>query len=265
MIQNRDEIFDKLGSKSKELLLGLEKETELEIRFKELSADSYVISTYRFFPPGEAIISLRNDWEDCDVAHELMHMKMELVERFCVLAWRRTVEREERIERAFARIRTYVDDEVVHARLVQEGYELDGEVFRPQLFDDIYTKTVNRFKKLRSRSDDNMGHLDDIGFGELCRSSFFVQAQLILESYGKDLIWDRRKRIERFVSEFRTQRRPEAERADQVLVFFQEHDVQSVDGHSEILAKWAALEGLDKFVGVSSYQKDASGFLLPFP
>lgn len=265
MIQNRDEVVDKLGSKSEELLLGLEEETELKIRFKELGADSYVISTYRFISPGEAIISLRNDWEDCDVAHELMHMKMELIEGFSVLAWRRTVGREERIERAFARIRNYVDDEVVHARLVQEGYDLDGEVLRPQLFDDIYTKTVNRLKKLRPRSDDNMGHLDDIRFGELCRSSFFVQAQLILQSYGKDFIWERRKRIERFVAEFRTQRRPEAEKANKVLAFFQEHDVQSVDGHSEILGKWAALEDLDKFVGVSSYQKDASGFLLPFP
>lgn len=265
MIENREEIFGKLGSKSKELLLGVEEETELEIRFKELSADSYVIATYRFIPQDKAIISLRNDWEDCDVAHELMHMKIELIERFCVLAWRRTAEREKRIERAFGRIRSYVDDEVVHARLVQEGYKLDGEVFRPQLFDDIYTRTVSKLKKMRPRSDDNMGHLDDIGFGELCRSSFFVQAQLILESYDEDLIWDRRKRIERFVSEFRAQRGPEAERADKVLVFFQEHDVQSVDGHSGILAKWAALEDLDKFVGVSSYQKDTSGFLLPFP
>lgn len=182
---DRNTILDRLRPHVKDLFISLEKETKLEIEVESLSAN--VVAQYSFTPPNRPIILLRGDWEDVDVAHELVHMKLELIEGYSVLAWRRNIEKSRSTERASARIRGYVDDEVVHRRLVKYGYELDGEVLKSQLFDDVYTNVPNNLKKLPAPLDDGMAHLDEIGYGDLCRSSFLVQAQLILEYYSEKL------------------------------------------------------------------------------
>ena len=71
------------------------------------------------------------------------------------------------IKEAVELVKSYVDDEVVHARLVDDGYELDGEVLRSQLFDDIYTNVPKYLEEFRPRSDDGMAHLDAISYGDL--------------------------------------------------------------------------------------------------
>lgn len=263
---NRANVINRLRPRVKNLLSVVEGITGLQVIFESLPSGSYVAAQYRFVTiHNTATVFLGDRSEDFDVAHELTHMKLELVEGYHVLAWRQNIVRASPIETAFGRVRAYVDDEVVHARLVDDGYELDGEVLRPQLFDDVYTNVPRYLEELRPRSDDGMAHLDDIGYGDLCRSSFLVQAELILESYGQDLNYDRLERVKHFIEAFRTHRGREADKADEILALFKRHDVQSVEGHKQILLQWAKIERLDQFVGVSAYHRQGERFILPWP
>jgi len=136
---NRSDVIGNLDSRVVPILDEVEAATDLQVQFQNLTG-TYVVAQYRFDPHSNTpTVFLRSDWVDVDVAHELMHMKLELVEGFAVLAWRSDVSRTNAIEAAFGRVRGYVDDEVVHSRLVQEGFTLDGEVLKSQIFDDIYT------------------------------------------------------------------------------------------------------------------------------
>jgi hypothetical protein len=110
-----------------------------------------------------------------------------------------------------------------------------------------------------------MARLDDIGYGDLCRSSFLVQAELLLVTYGAGLPHDRLKRVTRFIEAFRTHRSNEANKADKVLALFRNNDVLSISGHKEILWEWAKMEQLDRFVGPSSYRRENARFILPWP
>jgi hypothetical protein len=119
---NRQGVINRLSRQNSEFLKQLETDTGLVVQFEPLNPGCEVIAQYRFNPPDGSVISLRQDYEDFDIAHELIHMQLELVEGYYVLAWRQHVKPEYSIERAFARVRVYVDDEVVHARLVKKGY-----------------------------------------------------------------------------------------------------------------------------------------------
>jgi hypothetical protein len=263
---NRDNIMSRLRPSVKNLLSKVEENTGLQVRFESLPSGSYVAAEYRFDPiRNTATVFLGDRWEDVDVAHELTHMELELVEGYHVLAWRRNVVSTSRVEIAFGRVRTYVDDEVVHARLVGDGYELEGEVLRPQLFDDVYTNVPRYLEEFRPRPEDGMAHLDSVGYGDLCRSSFLVQAELILESYGQDLSDDRLERVKHFIETFRAHRGQETAKADEILGLFKRYDVQSVEGHKQILLQWAGMEHLDQFVGISAYRCQAGRFILPWP
>jgi hypothetical protein len=261
----RSDILATLRPQIRDLLLDVETITGLEVQFEPLQ-DSHVIAQYTFDPQTNTpTVSLGSKWEDVDVAHELMHMRLELVEGYYVLAWRHGVARLRETEAAFSWVRKYVDDEVVHARLAEQGYQVDGEVLKPQLFDDIYTRVPRYLRKRRPYQDDGMAHLDRYGYGDLCRSAFLVGAELVLQSYGGSLPSDRLKRVKRFIKEFRIYRGEEAKKADKILALFRQNDVQSVDGHKEILREWAGLEGLDQFVGISAYRSESGGFILPCP
>jgi hypothetical protein len=206
---NRSDVIDNLDSRVVTILDEVESATDLQVQFQTL-ARSYVVAQYRFDPHSNtATVFLQSDYEyeHVDIAHELMHMKLELVEGFAVLAWRSDVPQTDAIEAAVRRVRAYVDDEVVHSRLVQAGFTLDGEVLKSQIFDDIYTKVPRYLQNLRPRPDDGMAHLDGFGYGELCRSSFLVQAELICKNYGSALSDAHRKKVQRFVSAFRTNTR----------------------------------------------------------
>jgi len=263
---NRDNVIGRLRPSVKNLLSAIEGNTGLQVRFESLPRRSYVVAEYRFDPiHNTATVFLGDGGEDVDVAHELTHMKLELVEGYHVLAWRRNVVVTSRVETAFGRVRAYVDDEVVHARLVEDGYELEGEVLRHQLFDDVYTNVPRYLEQYHPRSEDGMTHLDSAGYGDLCRSSFLVQAELILESYGQDLSRDRLERVKHFIETFRAHRDQEAVKADEILGFFKRYDVQSVEGHKQILLQWAEMEHLDRFVGISAYRFQGGAFILPWP
>ncbi|MDP8211662.1 MAG: hypothetical protein P9X22_00020 [Candidatus Zapsychrus exili] len=260
---DKDIILLRLRDCIKNFLVDIEKQTRLSIEFESL--DSCVVAEYKFIPSSTAIIRLRDGWEDVDLAHELTHMKLELVDKFSILAWRSGVSQSEAIERAFGRIRTYVDDVVVYARLASENYIIDGEVFKANLFDDLYTKVPRYLKQLRLKSNDGMAHLDDIGYGDLCRSSFLVHAELLLKFYSVELSDEHRKKAKRFIEAFRLYLSPEAEKADKILDLFKENDVQTIDGHKTILNEWMKMEKLDKFVGISCYECCNTGFVLPYP
>jgi len=262
---NRSDVIGKLGCRVSTMLNEVEKACGLQVQFQTL-AGSCGVAQYRYDPHAStATVLLRSDWEDVDVAHELMHMKLELVEGFAVLAWRSGVSQTAAVESAVARVRAYVDDEVVHSRLAQQGFVVDGEVLKSQLFDDIYTKVPRYLAKLRPRQQDGMAHLDGVGYGELCRSSFLVQAELIRSNYSAILSDSHRKKVQRFVDAFRTHRSVEVTKADLVLDLFRTNDVTTVAGHRQVLESWAQLEGLDSFVGASTYTKQGNGYILPWP
>ncbi len=262
---NRSNVIDRLDNRVSVLLNQVENACDLKVQFQVLSV-SFVAAGYKYDPhTTTATILLRSDWQDVDVAHEITHMKLELVEGFSVLAWRRGVAHTIAVEAAFGRIRTYVDDEVVHLHLVQQSFVLDGEVLKSQIFDDIYTKVPKYLRKLRQRQDDGMAHLDRFGYGELCRSCFLVQAELVRTNYSDVISDSNRKKLRRFIDDFRIYRTVEAAKADKVLELFRVNDVSTVVGHKQILESWTQMEGLDSFVGLSTYIKGESGYRLPWP
>lgn len=262
---NRSDVLGKLGCRVSTMLNEVEKACGLQVQFQALPG-SCVVAQYMYEPhTNTATVLLRSDWEDVDVAHELMHMKLELVDGFAVLAWRSGVSHTPAVESAFARVRSYVDDEVVHSRLAQRGFVVDGEVLKSQLFDDVYTKVPRYLAKLHPRQEDGMAHLDGVGYGELCRSSLLVQAELVRSNYSTVLSDSHRKKVRRFIETFRTHRSVEAGKADQVLDLFRTNDVTTVAGQKQVLESWAKLEKLDSFVGASTYAKHGNRCILPWP
>lgn len=262
---NRSKIIDKLGCCVSTILSEVEKACGLQVQFQALSK-SPVVAQYSYDPcTSTATIFLRSDWEDVDVAHELMHMKMELVKGFIVLAWRRRIDHTPAIESAFGRIRNYADDEVVHSWLAKQGLVVDKEVLKSQLFEDIYTNVPRYLAKMLPREQDGMAHLDKDGYGELCRCSFLIQAELVRSNYNSVLSDSHRQKLNQFINVFRAHRSVEAAKADQVLVFFRANDITTVEGHRHILDSWAQLENLNRFVGLSAYTKNGNGYILPWP
>jgi len=258
-------ILSRLRGQVKDFLSTLEEGTGLEIQFEALPQSNEFASEYRFTVPDEPRIGLRDHWEDVDVAHELMHMKLELVEGYSVLAWHRNCVCSDSVQRAFRRIRNYTDDEVVHARLSKEfGLKVDGQVIKPQLFQK-YARAKSKLKKGRARYDDEMTALDDTEYGELCRSAFLLQAYSIQESYYKELEPAHLNRLKGFIDAFETYLDKEAAKAKEVYALFRVDDAQSVEGHKQILQKWAKMEGLDMFVGITSYRRCGTQFSLPYP
>ena len=70
------------------------KKTGLKVQFRPLNSDFGVVAQYSFEQPKRPVVHLRPDWEDVDVAHELMHMLLELVDDYL---------RTRHLERAFSR------------------------------------------------------------------------------------------------------------------------------------------------------------------
>ena len=262
----RSQVLERLGEPAKKFLAEMETKTELEVVFQPLPRGSYVIAQYRFDPlSNTATVFLGAGWRDVDVAHELTHMQLDFVDGYRVLAWRRDVARSKEVEAAFGRLRTYVDDQVVHARLARAGYKVDGEVLSATFFDDICTNIPRYLSEGRSRPNDGMAHLDKDGYGELCRATFLVQAELVVEHYSASLPPERLKQAKQFITAFRTHRTKEAEKADKVLALFRKYDVQTITGHESILKEWNGMEGLDRFVGLSAYVRREGKFILPWP
>ena len=116
-VLDRDAVTRRLRPGIRRLLHEMEEKTGLSVEFQGLGRRFGVIAQYRFDQPDRPIVQLRGDWGDEDVAHELMHMKLELVEGYSVLAWLKNVVREKVVERAFGLIRSYTDDILVFERL----------------------------------------------------------------------------------------------------------------------------------------------------
>jgi len=148
------------------------------------------------------------------------------------------------------------------------GLAIDGEIIKRQFFDDICTNVPKYLKEGKSLRNDGMAHFDNFAggrYGDLRRSAFLVQAELIVRSYGDKLSDEHKRLVGDFISTFRRFRRRQAAKADKVLGYFKKHDVYTVEGHSKILSEWAALEKLNTWVGLSSYVRKNGGYTLPFP
>lgn len=264
----RGVIVRKLRKSIKRFLEEVEAKTGLTAEFKPLDRKFGVVAQYDFKQPNRPIVLLRPDWEDVDVAHELVHMRLELVDRYSVLAWRAKVRRDKSVEKAFGLVRSYVDDVVVFRRLFEMGLAIDGEIIKRQFFDDICTKVPRYLKEGKSLRNDGMAHFDNFAegrYGDLRRSAFLVQAELIVRSYGDKLSDEHKRLVKDFISTFRRFRGRQAGKADKVLGYFKQHNVHSTEGHRRILSKWAALENLNTWVGLSSYVGRDGGYALPFP
>jgi len=243
--------------------MDLENRTSLTIEFQSLG-NNEPMAKYFFQTPNRPIIYLRSDWEEVDVAHELMHMKIELLNGYSVLAWRQGVPHDSAVGKATGLIRLG-DDVLVHELLRKMGLKIDGEIIRPPLFDDICTKIPKCLKQGSARPRDRMQDFDDIGFGDLRRCWYLIFVQLVLDSYGKDLTYEHRELAEDFIRTFRDKRARESKKADKVLAYFKQYDVFSIDGHKAILENWTKLESLNSCVGPMSYVAQDNVFLLPFP
>jgi len=264
----RDAVVRRLRGSVRELLEEVEEKTGLSVEFRRLDRRFGVVAQYRFEQPGRPVVELRGDWADEDVAHELMHCRLELVEGYSVLAWRKGVARKKAVEMGFGLIRSYTDDMLVFDRLGRMGLKVDGEVIKRQLFEDVCTKVPRYLRAGRPLKDDGMAHLDKIAggrYGGLRRCTFLVQVELVLERYGEKLSRGHRRAAEDFVSTFRKYRKEQAEKADEVLELFRNNNINDVKGHAKILSGWARLEGLDEWVGLSRYVRRAGGFVLPYP
>ena len=265
---SRQNVIGKLRRPIKKLLKRLEKRTALTVRFRALKPEFPVVAQYSFEQPDRPIIHLRRRWQDVDVAHELMHMKLELLEGYSVLAWRRGVPRDKAVELALGLIRSYTDDMLVFRRLARMGLEIDGEVIKPQFFDDLCANVTRYLRAGHSLSNDGMAHLDNVAGGryaDLRRSTFLVQAELIKDAYSDRLAREHKQLLHDFIAAFRLFRPEQARRADAVLALFHRNDIEDIAGHAAILSEWAAMEQLDQWVGVSRYVRRDGGFVLPFP
>lgn len=263
-----DQIARNLRATIRTLFDTLQEKTGLTVEFRPLKSDFGVVAQYSFKQPNRPLVHLRHDWEDVDVAHELIHMQLELVERYAVLAWRKNVSRDAAPEAAFGLIRSYTDDMLVFDRLDKMGLKIDGEVIKHQFFDDICTKVPRYLRARKPPKYDGMAHLDNVAQGkyaDLRRSSFLVQAELFKKTYGQKLSEKNQNLLADFIETFRKHRPTQAQRADEVLELFYKYDIEKKEGHAMILTGWAALEQLDKLVGSSRYVRKGAGFVLPFP
>lgn len=265
MVLNRADVISKLESRKpiKDLFEDLENRTGVTIEFQSLGKDE-TIAKYDFQQPDHPIILLRSDWEEVDVAHELMHMKIELIDGYSVLAWRRGVPHDSAVGRATHLIRLG-DDVIVHELLRLMGLQVDGEIIRPSFFDDICTKITKCLKQGATRPKDRMQDFDKIDFGDLRRCFYLVFVELVLDSYGNALTFEHRELAKDFVNTFRNTRSRESKKADKILGYFKQYDINSIDGHKAILENWTKLELLNSCVGPMSYSVQGNGFVLPFP
>jgi hypothetical protein len=259
----RDEMLGKCRPAIRRFYRETENQLLIPIRFLPLADNAPVAAASRYdSDKDEAVLLVRLDAEDVDIAHELMHFRLDLVDRFTVLAWRRNVTPDPAIEKAYGRIRTYIDDDIVHRQLVKLGMKPDGEVIRPALFNQLYAPAAANLEKGAPREHDGLGHLDACGRGTLCRAAFLIQAEQILAQYGKSLTPDHRAKTERFIRAFRAHRPEESAVADKVLALFARHDVNTDVGHQAISDGWIEIEGLTPYIGSTRF---APRYDLPFP
>jgi len=263
---SRDDVIEHLRPVVRDQLKLIEQTTGLKVRFVLLPGTSHVDATYTFNPHENLpTIGLATKWEDVDVAHELVHMQLELVDGYKVLAWRRNVKITGALDAAMRALRILPDDEVVHARLLASGFELDGEILKHQLFDDRCKTIPARLQSASSLKNDGMAHLDCFGFGDLYRAILFVQVQLIRDGYSYILSAERLTVLDHFLDAFSISRPRQYRKAKRILQMFQEHDVQTIYGHSEILVELTALEKVNQYMGVSSYYRENKNYILPWP
>jgi hypothetical protein len=262
----RDDVLLRLRPGIRDLVELVEGQSGLQVRFATLPVAAHVVATYGFDPhTNVATVSLASGWEDVDVAHEITHMQLELLEGFGVLAWRQGVQITPSLDAAMREIRTLPDDEVVHARLVAAGLKLDGEVLKPQVFDDRCKTVPNNLRAARSLRNDGMAHCDAFGFGDFYRASLFVQVQLIREKHAATLSAARLAVLDDFIECFRRSRPRQHRKATAILGLFGEHNVQTLDGHAEILCQLSRMEKVDEYMGLSSYRKQGGKYILPWP
>lgn len=262
----RQEVLPRLRPLVAALLATIEDATDLQVRFSRLPATSHVSAGYAFDPHNNAAtVSLGTSWDDVDVAHELTHMQLELVERYSVLAWRTPDSQTTSRYAIMQTIRGFTDDEVVHSRLRTAGFRLDGEILRPQLFADRCVTVPSNLRAARSLKNDGMAHQDQSGCGDLYRAMLFVQCHLIRTNHVDSLGKERLDVLDDFLAAFRRFRPRQFRKARAILDTFQRHDVHSVTGHAAILRELAAAEEVDQSMGLCVYRKEGGRYVLPWP
>ncbi len=238
----------------------IEQELGMPIQFESLASE---VRADFGVPNRKPRIRLRADWQDVDVAHELTHAQMELLEGYNVLGWLPDGYSESR-DKLVGWIRSYTDDEIVHSRLLEMGLSLDGEILSAALFqtcDDIASRLRARKK------DDGFGKADGWGkaHGSFYRAIRFVQASLLVEKFGEGLAQGRLKSLGDFLEAFRKSHPLLAHKGDTILEVFHANEVTTVAGHAAILKRLCEMEGVSQYVGLTAYQRQGDGYILPMP
>lgn len=258
---DRNTILTKLSRQEVKALLGkIEEKTKLQVEFENLPADCKVPAQYEFQRLDKPVVYLRQNWDDALVAHELMHMNIELLDGYSFLGWDDDEQPPERVKKAVNVIRNHVDDVVVEKRLFQMKFKVDGEIIRPSYFDERCKCIAAALRNEHPREYDFMTALDKYDYGELYRSAWLVQAELYLRLYRSEITEKHGELIDGFITAFRKCRLKETSRANKVLDYFNQHDVQTVDGHREILRKWAILEKLNGLIRIKKYVRTSRGY-----
>lgn len=260
----RADVVARLRPSISNLLTTIEQATELEVQFKRLPTNAHVEAQF-IYSENEARVELRDGWTDDDVAHELLHLKMQFVDRYSVPGLRRGVKRTPGSERAESRLRSVVDDHIIHRTLVGLGLKADGEVLQKPLFDDICVVVPKRLREGAGPAGDGLSHMDADGFGDVMRVTTLVQVELCLRDLGSALPPNRVERLRDFSAAFREHRPRESAIADQVLGWFTEFDVMTMAGQEKILWNWMKLAGLDQFAGPTRFERREGRWILPWP
>jgi hypothetical protein len=242
------------------LLAEVEGSVGLAVSFRNMPPGAHVLAAYQFVPPCHAVVTLAPGWQDVEVAHELLHMKLELVDGHPVFAFARPLSKSE-LEAANL-IHSYTDDELVHAGLAQRGFRVDGEVVRPAFFDDVCTNVPAALRAGNPRAYDGMVHLDSLGRGVLRRAAFYFLASRLRQAFGAGLGPSRVAQIDELLTAFRESRPVEVAYAERVLQLFETNDIRTAAGHAAILSGWAGLEGLGSVVTTATYRRQPQGFVL---
>ena len=260
----RQVILESLKPAVREAVEGFEESAGVKVEFRDMPGKASVKAQTVFDPRSAMpIVWLAQEWRDADVAHEVEHMRMQLVDGFGLFAWRsRTTPKD--VDAACTRILTYVADEVVHERLRKLGLEFAGEIIDSNLW-KFYREVTVRLRSGATLRTDGMTHIDGEGRGKVCRAAYFVQATLLVEG-RRPLQPGHVAATKAFIETFAQKRKREAKYAGRILELFKANDVQTISGHDKILAAWAGMEGILEHVGVSHYVKGDDGrYMLPWP
>lgn len=242
----------------------LQSATGLELEFRPLPDGSLYRAEAGFDANNQRMfVALSKNSPEVDVAHELQHLLMEFCDGFPVPAFKPRKAISGSIEVVCKTLRGYIADEVVHKRLVDLGFEFEGEIIDRSLFDRFQTWP----SEIASGTWHSLGRevMEQLGRGLLARSAFYAQAGLLQQRHAAHLSEGALQTADGFLSACRVSLPEVALCGDRILDLFNSHDVDTPSGHKEIILGWIEIEGVQDAMCAARYLRcpDGSYQLVP--